>query len=246
MKTLLHKVALVTGGSRGIGAAIVKRLANDGADVAFTYVSGKHQAEALVAEINATGRRAIAIAADNNNANAIIAATESTVAQFGKLDILVNNAGIGTFKAFSDFTLDEYDSLMNINVRATFIAIKAALKHMVSGSRIINIGSTNATRMPFEGGAVYAASKAAVAGLTMALSRDLGPLGITINNLQPGPVHTDMNPQDGPFAAMLIPQISLGRYGTTAEVASLVAYLAGPESGFITGASIDIDGGFKG
>ncbi|MXN90616.1 SDR family oxidoreductase [Flavobacterium sp. Sd200] len=246
MKTLSNKVALVTGGSRGIGAAIVKRLAGDGADVAFTYVSGKEQAEALVTEIEATGRRAVAIAANSADANAITAAVETTVAKLGKLDILVNNAGIGTFKPLNDFTVEEYDSLMDINVRGTFVAIKAALKHMVSGSRIINIGSTNALRMPFEGGAVYAASKAAVQGLTMALSRDLGPLGITINNLQPGPVHTDMNPQDGPFAAMLIPQISLGRYGTTAEVASLVAYLASPESGYITGASIDIDGGFKG
>jgi 3-oxoacyl-[acyl-carrier protein] reductase len=246
MKTLLNKVALVTGGSRGIGAAIVKRLANDGADVAFTYISGKDQAEVLVKEIEATGRRAIAIAADNTDANAIAAAVEATVAQLGKLDILVNNAGIGTFKPFGEFTIEEYDKLMDINVRGTFVAIKASLKHMVSGSRIINIGSTNALRMPFEGGAVYAASKAAVQGLTMALSRDLGPLGITINNLQPGPVDTDLNPKDGPFAAMLIPQISLGRYGTTAEVASLVAYLAGPESGYITGASIDVDGGFKG
>lgn len=246
MKTLSNRVALVTGGSRGIGAAIVKRLSDEGTDVAFTYVSGKDQAEALVTEIEATGRRAIAIAANSSDANAITAAVETTVAQLGKLDILVNNAGIGTFKPLNDFTVEEYDSLMDINVRGTFVAIKAALKHMVSGSRIINIGSTNALRMPFEGGAVYAASKAAVQGLTMALSRDLGPLGITINNLQPGPVHTDMNPQDGSFAAMLIPQISLGRYGTTAEVASLVAYLAGPESGYITGASIDIDGGFKG
>ena len=246
MKTLNNKVALVTGGSRGIGAAIVRRLAGEGANVAFTYVTGKDEAEALVKELEATGQRVVALQANSAEANAVTGAVEATVAQLGKLDILVNNAGIGTFKPFGEITIDEYDRLMDINVRGLFVATQAALKHMVSGSRIINIGSTNATRMPFEGGTLYAASKAAVQGLTMALSRDLGPLGITINNLQPGPVHTDLNPKDGPFAAMLIPQIAVGRYGTADEVASLVAFIAGPESAYITGAAINIDGGFKG
>jgi len=246
MKTLENKTALVTGGSRGIGAAIVKRLVSEGAAVAFTFVSGKTEAEALVKEITATGGKAIAIQADSADATAITAAVTATADTLGSIDILVNNAGIGTFKPFADITIEEYDKLMDINMRGLFVATQASLKHMGTGGRIINIGSTNSDRMPFEGGSIYAASKAAVQGFTTALSRDLGPLGITVNNLQPGPVHTDLNPKDGPFAAVLIPQIALGRYGTTDEVASFVAYLAGPEAAYITGASLNIDGGFKG
>jgi len=246
MKTLENKAVLVTGGSRGIGAAIVKRLANEGADVAFTYVAGKEQADALVKEIETLGRKAVAIQADSANAESVIAAVETTAARLGKIDILVNNAGVAIMGPLDQFLLEDYNKTFDINVRAVFVAIKAAVKHMASGGRIINIGSTNATRMPFEGGSVYAASKAAVQGLTMALSRDLGPHGITINNLQPGPVNTDMNPDNGPFSDLLRTQLPIGRYGEASEVASFVAYLAGPEAGYITGASLNIDGGFMG
>jgi 3-oxoacyl-[acyl-carrier protein] reductase len=246
MKTLENKTALVTGGSRGIGAGIVRRLAADGANVAFTYVNGKEQAEALVKEIEATGRKAVAIQADSASAESVAAAVETTVAKLGTLDILVNNAGVLAVGTVDQLSLEDYDKTFNVNVRAVFVAIKAAAKHMTSGGRIINIGSTNATRMPFEGGGIYAASKAAIQGLTMALSRDFGPLGITINNLQPGPVNTEMNPENGPFADFLKTQLPIGRYGTVDEVASFVAYLAGPEAAYITGASLNIDGGFKG
>ncbi|MHA3788392.1 SDR family oxidoreductase [Flavobacterium hauense] len=246
MSTLVNKTALVTGGSRGIGAGIVRRLAEDGADVAFTYVSGKEQADALVKEIEALGRKAVAIQADSRNAEAVAASVETTVATLGKLDILVNNAGVGSFGPLDTYKLEDYDKTFDINVKAVFVAIQAAVKHMVSGSRIITIGSTNATRMPFEGGSVYAASKAAVQGMTMALSRDLGPLGITINNLQPGPVNTDLNPENGEFADFLRTQLPVGRYAQTSEIAAFVSFLAGPEAGYITGASLNIDGGFKG
>ncbi|TRW23930.1 3-oxoacyl-ACP reductase FabG [Flavobacterium zepuense] len=246
MSNLVNKTALVTGGSRGIGAGIVRRLAADGANVAFTYVNGKERAEALVKEIEATGRKAVAIQADAANAEAVTAAVETTVAKLGTLDILVNNAGIGTFAPIDQATLEDFDRTFNVNVRAVFVAIKAAAKHMTSGGRIINIGSINATRVPFEGGSVYAASKAAIQGLTTALSRDFGPLGITVNNIQPGPVNTDLNPDNGPFADFLRTQMAIGRYGTTDELASFVSYLAGPEASYITGASLNADGGFKG
>lgn len=246
MSTLINKTALVTGGSRGIGAGIVRRLAEDGADVAFTYVSGKESADALVKEIEALGRKALAIQADSRDAAAVAASVETTVVKLGKLDILVNNAGVGSFGPLDSYKLEDYDKTFDINVKAVFVAIQAAVKHMVSGSRIITIGSTNATRMPFEGGSVYAASKAAVQGMTMALSRDLGPLGITINNLQPGPVNTDLNPENGEFADFLRTQLPVGRYAQASEIAAFVSFLAGPEAGFITGASLNIDGGFKG
>lgn len=246
MSTLSNKTALVTGGSRGIGAGIVRRLANDGADVAFTYVAGKEQADALVNEITAAGRRAIAIQADSADAAAVAAAVERTAAEFGKIDILVNNAGVGIMGPLDAFTLEDFDKTFDVNVRAVFVAIKAAVKHMSSGGRIINIGSTNATRVPFEGGGIYAASKAAIQGLTTGLSRDLGPQGITINNLQPGPVNTDLNPENGAFADFLRTQMAIGRYAQADEIAAFVAFLAGPEAGYITGASLNIDGGFKG
>ncbi|MFP9099787.1 3-oxoacyl-ACP reductase family protein [Flavobacterium sp. RHBU_24] len=246
MNTLVNKTALVTGGSRGIGAAIVKRLAAEGADVAFTYVSAKDEAEALVKEVESTGRKALALQANAADADAVKGAVDATAAKFGKIDILVNNAGIGIMGALDQLTLDDFDKTFNINVRALFVGIKQAVKYMATGGRIINIGSTNATRMPFEGGAIYAASKAAVQGLTLGLSRDFGPQGITINNLQPGPINTDMNPENGPFADFLRTQLPVGRYAQPDEVAAFTAFLAGPEAGYITGASLNIDGGFKG
>ncbi|WP_332761725.1 3-oxoacyl-ACP reductase family protein [Pseudomonas koreensis] len=241
---LSGKVALIQGGSRGIGAAIVNRLAAEGAAVAFTYVSSAAKAEELQNSITANGGKALAIKADSADAAAIRDAVSATVEAFGRLDILVNNAGVLAIAPLEDFSLEDFDRTLAINVRSVFIASQEAAKHMGEGARIINIGSTNADRMPFGGGGVYAMSKSALVGLTKGLARDLGPRGITINNVQPGPVDTDMNPAHGDFAESLIPLMAVGRYGTAAEIAGFVAYLAGPEAGYITGASLTIDGGF--
>ncbi|MEH1923231.1 SDR family oxidoreductase [Nostoc sp.] len=242
---LKNKRALITGGSRGIGAAIVKRLASVGADVAFTYTSSPDRANEIVQAAQALGVQALAIQADSADASAVVAAVEDTVNKLGGIDILVNNAGVLAIGPIDDFTLADFDRTFAINVRAVFVATQAAVKHMKEGGRIINIGSTNAERMPFPGGGVYAMSKSALQGLVQGLSRDLGPRGITINNVQPGPIATDMNPSEGEFAEMLKKQIAVARYGTVDEVAGLVAYLAGPESGYITGANLMIDGGFS-
>jgi 3-oxoacyl-[acyl-carrier protein] reductase len=244
LKILTGKVALVTGGSRGIGAAIARRLANDGAAVAITYVSARAKADDVVAAIVASGGRAVALQADSADAAAIEAAVATTVSTFGGFDILVNSAGVAIMNSIEDFTLEDFDRTIAINVRAVFVGIKAAVPHLTAGGRIITIGSTNADRMPFAGGGVYSMSKAAIAGLTRGLSRDLGPRGITINNVQPGPVATDMNPADGPFADTLHGFMAIPRHGTGGEIASLVAYLVGPEAAYITGASLTIDGGF--
>ena len=243
-RQLENKRALVTGGSRGIGAAIVKRLAREGAHVAFTYVSKPDQAQETAKAAQAHGVKAIAIQADSADAKAVAAAVERTVSELGGLDILVNSAGIGTIAPIEDYRLEDFDRTVAVNVRAVFVATQAAVKHMTSGGRVITIGSCNAERMPFAGGAVYAMSKAALVGLVKGLARDLGPRGITINNIQPGPVDTDMNPATGQFAEMLMKLMALPRYGHADEVAAMVAYLAGPEAGFVTGASLTIDGGF--
>ncbi|WP_236179188.1 3-oxoacyl-ACP reductase family protein [Pseudomonas mosselii] len=241
---LTGKVALVQGGSRGIGAAIVRRLARDGAKVAFTYVSSSASAEALAGEINNAGGQALALRADSADIQAVQQAVADTAKAFGGLDILVNNAGVLAVAPAAEFDLADFDRLLAINVRSVFVATQAAVKHMGKGGRIINIGSTNAERMPFAGGAPYAMSKSALVGLTKGLARDLGPQGITVNNVQPGPVDTDMNPASGEFAESLIPLMAIGRYGQADEIASFVAYLAGPEAGYITGASLLADGGF--
>ena len=241
---LLNKRALVTGGTRGIGAAIVKRLARDGASVALTYVSNPEKANQTVREAKALGVQAIAIQADSSDEKAVVASVERTAQEFGGLDILVCNAGIAVMGQLDVFTLQDFDRVVAVNVRAVFVAIQAAAKHMDEGGRVITIGSCNAERMPFAGGAVYAMSKAALVGLVKGLSRDLGPRGITINNVQPGPIDTEMNPANSDFAEMLRRMMALPRYGTANEVAELVAYLAGPEAGFVTGASLTIDGGF--
>ncbi|MFV3283838.1 3-oxoacyl-ACP reductase family protein [Pseudomonas sp. NY15356] len=238
------KVALVQGGSRGIGAAIVRRLAKEGAKVAFTYVSSAGPAEALANEINTQGGHALALRADSADATAVQQAVESTVEAFGRLDILVNNAGVLAVAPVTEFDLADFDRLLAVNVRSVFVASQAAARHMGQGGRIITIGSTNAERMPFAGGAPYAMSKSALVGLTRGMARDLGPRGITVNNVQPGPVDTDMNPATGDFADSLIPLMAIGRYGQAEEIASFVAYLAGPEAGYITGASLTADGGF--
>jgi 3-oxoacyl-[acyl-carrier protein] reductase len=243
---LKNKRALVTGGSRGIGAAIVKRLAREGANVAFTYSNSPEQAEETAKSARSHDVKVIAIKADSADPKAIIAAVDRTVAEWGTIDILVNSAGVLALAPVEKFTTADFDQTLAVNVRAVFVAIQAAVGHMKAGGRIINIGSCNAERMPFGGGAVYAMSKSALQGLVKGLARDLGPRGITVNNVQPGPIDTDMNPAGSEFAAMLVKQfLAVPRYGTTDEVAGLVAYLAGPEAGFVTGASLTIDGGFN-
>ena len=237
--------ALVTGGSRGIGAAIVKRLAREGADVALTYSSSPDRAEEVAKAAQSLGVQSLTIQADSADADAVVAAVERTAQEFGGIDILVNNAGIAVMGPIDEFKLADFDRTFAINVRAVFVATQAAVKHMKEGGRIINIGSTNAERMPFAGGGVYAMSKSALQGLVQGLSRDLGPRGITINNVQPGPVDTELNPASGDFAASLIKLMALPRYGTAEEIAGFVAYLASPEAAYITGANLMIDGGFS-
>lgn len=242
---LSNKVAFVQGGSRGIGAAIVKRLVREGAIVAFTYVSSPDKAQALVTEVEAKGGRALAIQADSSDTTALQQAIRIAAETFGRLDILVNNAGVLAMGSVEEFKLEDLDRTLAVNVRSVFVATQEAVRYMGEGGRIITIGSTNADRMPFAGGAAYAMSKSAIVGLTKGLSRDLGPRGITVNNVQPGPVDTDMNPASGEFAETLKGLMALPRYGKDEEIASFVAYLAGPEAGYITGASLTIDGGFS-
>jgi 3-oxoacyl-[acyl-carrier protein] reductase len=241
---LTGKVALITGGSRGIGAAIAKRLAADGAAVAITYTSSPQKAAEVVSAIESAGGRALSVKADSSDPQAVRNAVSQTVKALGRLDVLVNNAGVALINQLDQFSLEDFDRTVAVNVRAVFVAAQEAARHMKEGGRIITIGSTNADRMPFAGGAVYAMSKAAVAGLTRGLARDLGPRGITVNNVQPGPVDTDMNPATGPFAESLKALMALPRYARGDEIAGMVAYLASPEAGFITGASLTIDGGF--
>ncbi|HTJ96821.1 MAG TPA: 3-oxoacyl-ACP reductase family protein [Rhodocyclaceae bacterium] len=241
---LIGKVAFVQGGSRGIGAAIAKRLAKDGAAVALTYASSPDKAKEVVTEIEAAGGRAIAIKADSSDANQLQAAVRLAADTYGKIDILVNNAGVLALGDVATFSLEDLDRTLAVNVRSVFIASQAVVPHMDKGGRIITIGSTNADRMPFAGGAAYAMSKSAIVGLTKGLARDLGPLGITVNNIQPGPIDTEMNPADSDFADSLIGLMAVGRYGQVEEIAGFTSYLAGPEAGYITGASLTIDGGF--
>jgi 3-oxoacyl-[acyl-carrier protein] reductase len=243
MSKLAKKVALVTGGSRGIGAAIAKRLAVDGASVAITYSSGADAAASVVRAIEGAGGKAIAIQADAANVEAVKNAVEETVAAFGGLDVLVNNAGTAIPKPFEQSTLDEIDRMFNINVRGTMVATQAALKHMKSGGRIIVIGSCVGERMMTPGLVAYSATKGAVKMFTQGLSREVGSRGITVNNVQPGPIDTDLNPAAGDWAAPQKAATALDRYGSVDEVAALVAFVAGPESSYITGANLTVDGG---
>jgi 3-oxoacyl-[acyl-carrier protein] reductase len=241
---LTGKVALIQGGSRGIGAAIAERLAHEGAAVVITYVSSVDKAAELVRGIEAAGGRALAIKADSADADAVRGAVSQTLSHFGSIDILVNNAGVLAIAPIEDFSLEDFDRTLAVNVRSVFVASQEAARHMTEGGRIITIGSTNADRMPFAGGSVYAMSKSAIVGLTRGMARDLGPRGITVNNVQPGPVDTDMNPENGDFAATMKGLMAIERYGRAEEIAAFVAYLAGPEAGYVTGASLSIDGGF--
>ncbi|MEO7495934.1 MAG: 3-oxoacyl-ACP reductase family protein [Massilia sp.] len=242
---LSGKVAFIQGGSRGIGAAIAQRLAADGAAVAITYVNAAGRAQAVVDAITAAGGRAIALKADSADAGALTQAIRTAADKLGRLDILVNNAGVYQVAPLDAFGLEDFDHMLAVNVRGVFVATQEAARHMTAGGRIINIGSNVAERMPFAGGAPYAMSKAALQGLTRGLARDLGPRGITVNNVQPGPVDTEMNPDSGEFAPVLKGLSALGRYGRAEEIAGFVAYLASNEAAYVTGASHLIDGGFN-
>jgi 3-oxoacyl-[acyl-carrier protein] reductase len=236
--------ALVTGGSRGIGAEIVRRLTADGAAVAFTYGSSTAEADTLVAELTASGAKAVAIQADSADPAQVAAAVEETVAALGGLDVLVNNAGTAYIAPIDEFPQEQFDRLVALNIGGVYAAIHSAIGHLGEGSRIINIGSINADRVPMPGLSVYAMTKGAVASLTRGLARELGPRGITVNNVQPGPIATDLNPAEGEFAEAAKQVVAVGHYGNTGDVASVVSFLAGPESGYVTGANWNVDGGF--
>jgi 3-oxoacyl-[acyl-carrier protein] reductase len=244
MAALSGKSALVTGASRGIGAAIAKRLAKDGAEVAITYSASPERAQQLVDEIVKAGGKAVAIKADAADQAAVRAAVQRAAKEFGKIDILVNNAGVLALGPIADFAADDFEKALSVNVRSVFTATQEAVRHMPDGGRIINIGSVNSERMPFQGGSVYALTKGAVASFTKGLARDLGERKITVNNIQPGPVDTEANPASGPFANTLLGLMAVKRYGHADEIAAMTAYLAGPEAGYVTGASLLIDGGF--
>jgi len=243
MANLNGKTVLVTGASRGIGAGIARRLAADGANVAITYTKGAEAAASVVEEIARTGGKALAIEADATDARAVAAAVEKVVLTYGQLDILVNNAGTAIPKPFEDATLDELDQVINLNVRGAMIATHAALKYIQNGGRIIMIGSCVGERDMTPGLAAYAATKGAIKMFAQGLSREVGPRGITVNNVQPGPIDTDLNPAAGDWAAPQIANTALKRYGQVEEVAALVAFVAGPEASYITGASLTVDGG---
>jgi 3-oxoacyl-[acyl-carrier protein] reductase len=244
MSILSGRVAVVTGGSRGIGAAIVRRLCADGATVAFSYANSEHRALALAEELEAAGHQVLPIHADSADTSAVQRMIDTVVRSEGPIDILVNNAGIlapGTIDAVS---LADFDRIMAVNVRGYFVAIHAAVPHMKAGGRIINIGSVVSDRIGRAGSALYGMSKAAVAGLTRGLAHDLGPRGITINNVQPGPTETEIV-QDEAIRAQLRGMIPLGRMGQDSEIAGFVSFLAGPDSGFVNGASLTVDGGYN-
>jgi 3-oxoacyl-[acyl-carrier protein] reductase len=245
MPKLKDKVALITGGSRGIGAAIAKRLADDGASVAITYAKDMSAASAVVQEIERSGGKAISIQADAADAKAVKAAVDKTVATFGQLDVLVNNAGTAIPKTFKETTLEEMDRVIDINIRGVFATTQAALKHMKTGGRIIMIGSAVGERAASPLLVPYTATKGAVKMFTQALSRELRGRGITVNNVQPGPIDTDLNPASGDWAVPQKAATALDRYGKVDEIAAMVAFVAGPESSYITGANLTVDGGMN-
>jgi 3-oxoacyl-[acyl-carrier protein] reductase len=245
MGKLEGKTALVTGGSRGIGAAIAKRLAADGATVAITYAKDASAASAVVKAIELGGGKAIAIQADAANVDAVKDAVAKAVATFGRLDVLVNNAGTAIPKPFEETTLEEMDRVIDINIRGVFVTTQEALKHMKDGGRVIMIGSAVGERAIAPGLVPYAGTKGAVKMFTQALSREVGSRGITVNNVQPGPIDTDLNPASGDWAVPQKAATALSRYGLAEEIAAMVSFVAGPESSYITGANLTVDGGMN-
>jgi 3-oxoacyl-[acyl-carrier protein] reductase len=243
MSELVGKVALVTGGSRGIGAAIAARLAELGSDVAITYGQSKERADEVAETIKSHGRRGLAIQADSAAADEVPAAVGRVVEELGRLDVLVNNAGIFPFGPIDDVSIEEVDRTLGIHARAVYLASQAAVRHMSDGARIISIGSNLAERVPFPGLTLYSMSKSALIGFTRGLARDLGDRGITVNLVQPGSTDTDMNPADGPTADDQRALSALGRYGDPTDIAEMVAFLSGPGGRSITGSVFTVDGG---
>lgn len=243
MPELNGKVALVTGGGRGLGAAIARRLAHEGAAVAVTYSRSQDKAQAVIRGIEAAGGRGMAVRADNRDASAVEAAVATVAAAYGRIDILVNNAGIFDAGPITELTVDDFDRTIDINVKAVFVAIRASVPHMPEGGRIVTIGSNLASRVPWPGISLYALSKAALVGLTKGVARDLGPRSITVNLVHPGSTNTDMNPQDGETADAQRSLMAIPRYNDAGEVAGLVAWLASPQGRGVTGAEFTVDGG---
>lgn len=243
-RPLSGKVALVTGGSRSIGAAIAKRLAADGATVAVTYNASPERADAVVDHIRAQGDQAMALAADAGNPEAVRTAVGEVAARFGRVDILVNNAGISVLGAPEEIAFEDFQRILAVNVTGVFVATQEALRHMGEGGRIIHIGSSMVQHAAFATASAYTLTKGALTGFSRGLVRDLGPRGITVNTVHPGPTDSDMNPADGPVADFVRPNIAMGRYGEGKDIASAVAYLASPEAGFVSGAELMVDGGF--
>lgn len=243
MQNLSGKVAFVTGGSRGIGAAIAKRLAAEGAQIAITYVNAVQKADEVVSAIEANGGRAIALQADNQDEAAISAAVDEAARVLGKIDILVNNAGVFDVAPINDLTIDKFDRTMDINVRAVFVAVKSALLHMPEGGRIITIGSNLAKHVPWPGFSLYSMSKSALIGMTLGLARDLGERAITANIIHPGPTNTDMNPADGQMSDAQRGLMAIPHYSQPEDTAGLIAWLAGPEARVVTGAEFTVDSG---
>ena len=245
MKRLQNKIALITGGGRGMGANITRRLAAEGASVVLTYSQSKTKAEAVAEEINKSGGKAIAIKADSADTQAVTDAVKTTISEFGRIDILVSNAGIYIGKDFSDHTLEDYEHIMAVNVRAVYVAALAAVDHLPAGGRIITIGSNMADQAGGPKTTLYTMSKSALQGFTRGLARDLGAKKITVNLIQPGPIDTDMNPANTEFGEIMRSRIALGQYGTGDDIAGLTAFLASEESKYITGSFITIDGGYN-
>ncbi len=243
-KALDGKVALVTGGGRGIGAAVALRLAEHGADVALTFQHNQQRADDVVDQVKAAGRRAIAVRADSADPAAVTAAVDRVSDELGRLDILVNNAGAFLLGPLEQLSLEQFEQTVAVNIRAPFVAAQAAVGRMSTGGRIINIGSNMAERAVFPGFSLYAMSKTALIGLTKALGRELGGRAITVNLVNPGPTDTESNPADGPGAATITDLTALGHYAQPADVAAAVAFLAGPDARYVTGATINVDGGF--
>ncbi|MCN9243695.1 3-oxoacyl-ACP reductase FabG [Streptomyces sp. RY43-2] len=244
MKRCEGNVAVITGGSRGIGAAVALRLAEEGADIVITYESSAERAADMVEQIKARGRRALAVQADSAVPEALTAAVDEAAATFGRLDILVNNAAVFLVSPLDDLSPSDIDRTLAVNVRAPLVASQAAARHMGRGGRIISIGSNVADRAPFPGLALYSMSKTALVGMTKGLARELGPRGITVNLVHPGPTDTDANPADGPNAETIAGLTALGRYAESTEIAATIAHLASEDGRYITGASLHVDGGF--